>query len=248
MLPKLDIMLSRDSTFRQVTSLKISYPTFAIEALSRRMADFAFMLRDYKYASTVYDSLRRDFAQDRAWRYAAAATEMYGFSLLLSHTYFLPSSPPTKVQAPFTTLQHIDITSWLEQAVLAYHSRAPANQIQLDALRISVLYYEAWKTMGEWRGVGAALVKGAGEADEVPSAVLIEEAAGADIKGGKSERGGRRRAHHLVMAARRYETAGLVSPPASLTIATDHAESLLEEMPGSSESGVQVYTLDCCSG
>jgi hypothetical protein len=223
-----------------VTSLTISYPTFAIEALSRRLADFAFMLRDYKYASTIYDSLRRDFAQDRAWRYAAAATEMYGFSLLLSHTYFLPSSPPTKVQAPFTTLQHIDITSWLEQAVLAYHGRAPANQIQLDALRISVLYYEAWKTMGEWRGVGAALVKGAGEADEVPS--------GADIKGGKSERGGRRRAHHLVMAARRYETAGLVRLPSVPKTITDPAESLLEEMPGSRESGIQVYTLDRCSG
>lgn len=190
----------------------LSYPTFAIEALSRRLADFAFMLRDYKFASAVYDSLRRDFAQDRARRYAAAATEMYGFSTLLSHTYFLPSSPPAKVNNPFTTLQHMDVSSWLEQAVLAYHSRAPANQIQLDALRISVLYYEAWKTIGEWRGVGTALVKGAGEADEVPSAVLIEEAATADVKGGKSEKGGRRRAHHLVMAARRYETAGLVSP------------------------------------
>lgn len=169
------------------------------------------MLRDYKFASGIYDSLRRDFAQDRAWRYAAAATEMYGLSLLLSHTYFLPSWPPNRVPTPFTTLQHTDITSWLEQAVLAYHSRAPANQIQLDALRISILYYEAWKTIGEWRGVGISLVKGAGEADEVPCAVLIEEAAAADLKGGKTDRGRRRRAHHLVMAARRYETAGFVS-------------------------------------
>jgi hypothetical protein len=163
---------------------------------------------------------------------------MYGFSTLLSHTYFLPSSPPAKVNNPFTTLQHMDISSWLEQAVLAYHSRAPANQIQLDALRISVLYYEAWKTIGEWRGVGTALVKGAGEADEVPSAVLIEEAATADVKGGKSEKGGRRRAHHLVMAARRYETAGLVSPYTfhSATKFAHPLESILETMLGSSKS------------
>lgn len=196
-----------------ISQANVSYPTYAIEALSRRLADFAFMLRDYKFASGIYDSIRRDYAQDRAWRYAAAATEMYGLSLLLSHQYFLPSSPPNRVTNPFTTLQHTDITSWLEQAVLAYHSRAPANQIQLDALRISVLYYEAWKTIGEWRGVGLALVKGAGEAEEVPSAVLIEEAATADMKGGKSDRGRRRKAHHLVMAARRYETAGFVSLP-----------------------------------
>lgn len=192
-------------------SLSLSYPLVSVEALTRRLADFAFVLRDYRFASSVYDSLRRDTAQDRAWRYSAAATEMYGLSLLLSHPYFLPSTPPTPPTSPFTTLQHTDISSWLEQAVSAYQGRAPANQIQLDALRVTVLYYEAWKTIGEWRGVGLALVKSAGDAEEIPSAVMIEEAAAADVKGGRSQRGQRRRAFHLVMAARRYETAGLVS-------------------------------------
>lgn len=187
-----------------------SYPVTSVEALTRRLADFAFMLRDYRFASSVYDSLRRDAAQDRAWRYSAAATEMYGLALLLSHHYFLPSTPPTLPSSPCTTLQHTDISSWLEQAVLAYQERAPQNQIQLDALRITILYYEAWKTIGEWRGVGLALVKSAGDAEEVPSAVMIEEAAAADVNGGRSQRGRRKRAFHLVMAARRYETAGLV--------------------------------------
>jgi hypothetical protein len=168
------------------------------------------MLRDYRFASSVYDSLRRDFAQDRAWRYAAAATEMYGLSLLLSHTYFLPSSPPTPTASPFTALQHIDIASWLEQAVVAYQGRAPSNQIQLDALRITVLYYEAWKAIGEWRNVGVALVRSAGEADEVPGAVMVEEAAAADAKG-RQGGGPRRQGFHLVMAARKYEKAGCVS-------------------------------------
>ena len=189
---------------------RASYPVTSVEALTRRLADFAFMLRDYRFASTIYDSLRRDADQDRAWRYSAAATEMYGLSLLLSHHYFLPSTPPNPPTSPFTTLQHSDISSWLEHAVMAYQDRAPPNQIQLDALRITVLYYEAWKTIGEWRGVGTALVRSAGEAEAVPSAVMIEESASADVKGGKSQRGRRRRAFHLVMAARRYETAGLV--------------------------------------
>ncbi|ORY24398.1 ER-golgi trafficking TRAPP I complex 85 kDa subunit-domain-containing protein [Naematelia encephala] len=187
------------------------YPVTSVEALTRRLGDFAFMLRDYRFASTVYDSLRRDAAQDRAWRWAAAATEMYGLSQLLSNPYFLPSTPPTLPSNPFTTLQHTEISSWLEQAVYAYQSHTAANQIHLDAMRITVLYYEAWKMIGEWRGVGSALVRAAGEADEVPSAVFIEEAAGADVKGGKSKRGGRRSAFHLVMAARRYETAGFKS-------------------------------------
>ncbi|KIR27984.1 hypothetical protein I309_02978 [Cryptococcus deuterogattii LA55] len=185
------------------------YSLAAVEALSRRLADFEFMLRDYRSAANIYDSLRRDFAQDRAWRYASAATEMYGLSLLLAHSFFSPSIPPTTKPTPFTNLQHTEITSWLEQAVISYHQSGPASQIQIDALRITVLYYEAWKAIREWRGVGAALVKGAGEADEVPSAVLIEEAAVADIKGGKSGKGKRRSAFHLILAARRYETAGL---------------------------------------
>ncbi|OCF74953.1 hypothetical protein I204_03799 [Kwoniella mangroviensis CBS 8886] len=189
-------------------TVKGYYPTSAVEALSRRLADFSFMLRDYKFAGSVYDSLRKDFAQDRAWRYAAGATEMYGLCLLLSHPFFLPSSPPTK-PVSFTNLQHTEITSWLEQAVTAYHQHSPITQIQLDALRITVLYYEAWKAIGEWRSVGYCLVKGSGESDEVPSAVMIEEAAAADVKGGKSQKGKRRRAFHLVLAARRFETAGL---------------------------------------
>ncbi|WWC68664.1 uncharacterized protein I206_102596 [Kwoniella pini CBS 10737] len=190
-------------------TIKGYYPIIAVEALSRRLADFAFMLRDYKFAGGVYDSLRKDFAQDRAWRYSAAATEMYGLCLLLSHPFFLPSSPPTMKPIPFTNLQHTEITSWLEQAITAYHQHSPITQIQLDALRITVLYYEAWKAIGEWRSVGYALVKGSGDSDEVPSAVMIEEAAAADVKGGKTQKGNRRRAFHLVLAARRYETAGL---------------------------------------
>ncbi|TXT10913.1 hypothetical protein VHUM_01664 [Vanrija humicola] len=190
-------------------SIKGYYPANSAEALSRRLADFAFMLRDYRYASGVYDTLRRDYSQDRAFRYASAATEMFGLSQLLSHPYFLPNTPPSGRPTPLTNLQHSDISAWLEQAVLTYLGRPPAIQIQLDALRITVLYYEAWKALNEWRGVGAALVRAAGEADEAACAVLIEEAASADTKGGKSNRGHRRQAFHLVMAARRYEKSGL---------------------------------------
>ncbi|ORX33680.1 ER-golgi trafficking TRAPP I complex 85 kDa subunit-domain-containing protein [Kockovaella imperatae] len=219
-------------------SVKGFYPVTSIEAVSRRLADFAFMLRDYKFASTVYDSLRRDFAQDRAWRYAAAATEMYGLSLLLSHNYFQPSTPPTLPNAPFTTLQHTDISSWLEQAVIAYQGRAPPTQIQLDALRITVLYYEAWKMIGEWRGVASALVRAAGEADEVPSAVMIEEAAAVDVR--KGRQGKRRRAFHLVLAARRYETTGLKTFSRRCL---DRASDIYRSAPWTAAQDLIEYTL-----
>lgn len=170
------------------------------------------MLRDYKLAASIYDSLRRDFAQDRAWRYSASATEMYGLSLLLSHPLFLPTSPPTNNPQPFTNLQHTDISSWLEQSVMTYTSRSPP--LQLDAMRATILYHEAWRILCETRGVSQALMRAAGDMEEVPSAVLVEEAATADVKvptRGVHKPKRRRQAFHLVMAARRYEKSGHVS-------------------------------------
>ncbi|KAI9168457.1 hypothetical protein H9P43_007829 [Blastocladiella emersonii ATCC 22665] len=53
-----------------------SYPHSAQEALLRRLADYAFMLRDYKLALQVYQSGARAFSGDKAWRHLAAANEM----------------------------------------------------------------------------------------------------------------------------------------------------------------------------
>ena len=39
----------------------------------RKLADYAFMLRDWKLAHSTYDILRKDFANDKAWKYAAGA-------------------------------------------------------------------------------------------------------------------------------------------------------------------------------
>lgn len=50
-----------------------SYPPSSPEAQMRKLADFAFMLRDWKLAHGVYDMLRTDFNNDKAWKYHAAA-------------------------------------------------------------------------------------------------------------------------------------------------------------------------------
>ena len=52
------------------------------EATMQRLADYAFMLRDWKLSSSTYDLLRTDFADDKAWRYSALANEMTVLSLL----------------------------------------------------------------------------------------------------------------------------------------------------------------------
>jgi hypothetical protein len=50
-----------------------SYPPSTPEAQMRKLADYAFMLRDWKLAHSTYDIVRKDFANDKAWKYAAGA-------------------------------------------------------------------------------------------------------------------------------------------------------------------------------
>ncbi|KAG0240476.1 Trafficking protein particle complex 8 [Mortierella sp. GBA43] len=51
----------------------IIYPHTSPEAQMRKLADWAFMLRDYKFASSVYETLKKDFASDKAWKYYGGA-------------------------------------------------------------------------------------------------------------------------------------------------------------------------------
>lgn len=60
------------------------YSHDAQEATLRKLADYAFMLRDWKLASTTYEIVQGDFAHDKAWIYHAAANEMCAISTLLN--------------------------------------------------------------------------------------------------------------------------------------------------------------------
>ena len=53
------------------------------EAILRQLGDHAFMLRDWKLANATYELVRTDFANDKAWKHHAAATEMCAISSLL---------------------------------------------------------------------------------------------------------------------------------------------------------------------
>ncbi|KAG0259994.1 Trafficking protein particle complex 8 [Mortierella polycephala] len=47
----------------------VIYPHASPEAQMRKLADWAFMLRDYKFALSVYETVKKDFAADKAWKY-----------------------------------------------------------------------------------------------------------------------------------------------------------------------------------
>jgi trafficking protein particle complex subunit 8 len=110
-------------------SLQGSYRYDTPEAALRKLADFAFMLRDYKLASSIYELLRSDYGNDKAWKYLAGANEMCAVSSLLNPLSTIPK----------TRLETFD--QMLETASYSYLTRCsdPHNALRTMALGVELL-------------------------------------------------------------------------------------------------------------
>lgn len=196
---------SRGSSNQPATSFATLgyYPHATLEAQTRRLADFAFMTRDYRLAAAMYDYGRRDFSNDKAHKFSASANEMFG----LSHLMMMLSAQSAL----------IDVDSYLAAAVQEYllAPRQNGSALQVDGLRATLLYYEAYRGLDHFRSAPHALVRtanqgtsGTSEDDlEVVGAMLLEQAALADLRQmGKLPL--RKCAVHLIMAAHRYRSCG----------------------------------------
>ncbi|KAL2875571.1 hypothetical protein SGCOL_009188 [Colletotrichum sp. CLE4] len=102
------------------------YRPDASEAIMRKLADFAFMLRDWKLAHSTYDLLRSDFSDAKAWKYHAAANEMAAASLLI-----MPQSLPSKSRAETTD-------QMLEAAFYSYYTRCSSPFGALRSLTLGI--------------------------------------------------------------------------------------------------------------
>ncbi|KOS20657.1 Transport protein particle subunit [Escovopsis weberi] len=109
------------------------YPADAPEAIMRKLADFAFMLRDWKLAYSTYDLLRADFSESKAWKYHAAANEMAAVSVLL-------------MPQPFTSKSRAEtIDQMVESAFYSYNTRCNAPY---GAMRSMVMTQELLRLRG----------------------------------------------------------------------------------------------------
>ncbi|KAL2260604.1 hypothetical protein VTK26DRAFT_5340 [Humicola hyalothermophila] len=103
------------------------------EAIMRKLADYAFMLRDWKLAMSTYELLRSDFQNDKAWKHHAAANEMAALALLI-----MPQSMSSKTRIE-------TINQMIEQAFYSYHTRC--NSLY-GAVRCTVLALELLRLRG----------------------------------------------------------------------------------------------------
>lgn len=98
------------------------------QALLRKLADYAFMLRDYKFAAEIYEMLKRDFNNDKAWRYYAGSHEM----ALISTLQLPPSSPSSSSSKSKPDA----LDALLDTALYSYQTRCG---YQFGALRCLVV-------------------------------------------------------------------------------------------------------------
>ncbi|KAI9271539.1 ER-golgi trafficking TRAPP I complex 85 kDa subunit-domain-containing protein [Phascolomyces articulosus] len=163
------------------------YPYSAPEAQMRKLADYAFMIRDFKFAHTIYDTVRRDYATDKAYKYHAGTQEMIGICLLMMNQ---PLRSKTDVDRNF------------ELAVQQYLGRCRSP---FQATRTTIMYYELLKAHRMWKEVPTALVRMTGEDSDLRSALFLEQAAHCFLRTPKPMV--RKYAFHVVMAAHRYGKA-----------------------------------------
>lgn len=103
------------------------------EAILRKLADFAFMLRDWKLSASTYELVRSDYGNDKAWRYHAGAHEMCAVSMLLNP---LAISGKTKLET---------VDQMLETACYSYLTRCSDAT---NGLRCLTLAIELLKSRG----------------------------------------------------------------------------------------------------
>jgi trafficking protein particle complex subunit 8 len=149
-------------------SLQGFYRPDASEALMRKLADYCFMLRDFKLSLSTYDILRQDFQNDKAWRHYAGAAEMAALSALLSPT---PLSSKIRMD---------NVDAWIEAASYSYTDRQ-RSAAPYYALRTLLLSLELLRLRGSSAADDAARWAGrileTGLTGPVGSALVTERAA-----------------------------------------------------------------------
>ncbi|KAI1413822.1 hypothetical protein F5Y13DRAFT_23786 [Hypoxylon sp. FL1857] len=121
----------------------------APEAIMRKLADYAFMLRDWKLAHSTYDLLRSDFNNDKAWKYHAAASEMAAISLLI-----MPQNLSAKSRAE-------TIDTAFEAAFYSYITRcsAPYGALRCLSLGLELLRLRGGSSVDEAAKWGIRLLE-----------------------------------------------------------------------------------------
>lgn len=116
-------MMSPDSGHSSYNSNENYYHKSAPEQTLRKLADWAIILKDFKYAYSTYDVIKKDYINDKAWAYVASTQEMCIISLILAQTQksnLLASKPDKNT---LRKIRHDIIEPYLDNLSYTFNSR-----------------------------------------------------------------------------------------------------------------------------
>eukprot|EP01137_Pigoraptor_chileana_P005880 Opistho-2@49563 len=154
------------------------------EALSRRMADCAFLLQDYDFANAAYHNLRRDYQNEKAWKHYAAAQEAIGLCVLMGDS----SAAGRKDPEPY-----------LDSAISTYLTKCA---LPICASRATFIAAEVLRARGHYREAATVFIRMTGEDSDLRSGLMLEQAAHCFLR--MSPAMHRKFAFHMILAGHRY--------------------------------------------
>ena len=186
---------NRGSAHKTGADGEIYYPYTSVEAKLRKLADYSFMLRDFRFAQTVYQAARRDYESDKAWKCFAGAQEMIGICKLLTEVP-LPDSK-SDFDSPFNDA----VTHYLNK------TNRPATQV---AIRTTLFYTSLLQSARLFSFLPKAFLRVVSPQLRIVTALFLEQAAFAFLAHHRGPKV-RRCVFDLVIAAQYFSRANETS-------------------------------------
>ena len=185
----------RASTIASVLgSQSIVYHYSSAEAMLRKLADWLVMLGDYKKAMTIYETVKKDYQSDRAYRYYAGVQEMIGLcTIMASMNQFSGEKRIGAKQGDS------GVEAMFESAISTYLDAG----FKADAFQTALNFYKAYNVQGNHYSAARALLRIMGEYESTQTGLLCEYAALAFQKCGSLRKYG----SWMYMASENYSAA-----------------------------------------
>ncbi|KAK6455479.1 ER-golgi trafficking TRAPP I complex 85 kDa subunit-domain-containing protein [Scheffersomyces xylosifermentans] len=108
------------------------------EQTIRKLADWSLILKDFKYAYSTYDLIKKDYTNDKAWVYVASTQEMCIVSLLLAQTQQVNLNPVQPDKNTLRKIRHDIIEPYIDNLTYTFKSRLNLKTYCLKTLVIVI--------------------------------------------------------------------------------------------------------------
>lgn len=114
------------------------YHKHSAEQKIRKLADWSLILKDFKYAYSTYELIRKDYTNDKAWVYVASTQEMCIISLLLTQTQQINQTTIRPDRNTLRKIRHDIIEPYLDNLSYTFKSRLNLRSYSIKTLLVII--------------------------------------------------------------------------------------------------------------